>query len=472
MPTMVWKFVDSPVATPATLFDMNNWSMGATLDMGDDDANFDISPPQLRRVRATNNFGDGSLTTADSYENRILKFSVGLTGSKAQKAASLQALQYELYKPNNIIMYQPDTSRSPVFFQTTRSDDFLIKHRGGSAEVWRIDCNVEAKPFAIGLRQDLTQVTVNNDPQAASGNKTFWDITGIIGDVPTEPFVRLSDLGANGKAFISTRSFNNPSGFTPFYQAEAATLGADTVLNTDTGASSSTPGTGNSRTNTSFSTTPGWSARLTFNAPTGSDPAALRGRYRVIARITGVTAAANVAIRWKQSSGGDFIPGPPLTLDIAPPVWQHVDLGIIEFPAPQQLPATIGYSGLSSQHVTQPLQIEATRNSGTGGLLIDYVYLLPADERLCAIFQLASIPSGWVCLDGPNDATYGLASGSTPFGGTRILDNKQGIVTRQGGLPMLVPNITNRWYFLHNPGSNNTTETVDISYWPKYREVA
>jgi hypothetical protein len=474
MPTMVWKFVDSPVAAPATLFDMNNWNMGATLDFGDDNANFDISPPPLRRVKAVNNFGDGSLNTSESYENRILKFRVGLTGTKSQKIASLSALEDELYKPRNLLMYQPDSSRSPVFFRTVRSDDYILKNSGGSAEVWMVDCNVEADPFAIGLRQDIAQVTVNNDPAAASGNKTFWDITGVIGDVPTEAFVRISDLGAGGKAFLATRAFNNPTSLTLFAQAETATLGADTTAVADTAASSVVPATGVARSQTTFTGTPGWSARVTFasSLPSGSDLAALRGRYRVIARIAGITSAANVSLRWRQSNAGDSIPGQPVTLDIAPPNWQHVDLGVLEFPPPQQTPATIGYSGLTSQQAANPLQIEAIRNSGAGGLLIDWVALLPADERLCSIFQFSALTSGWLCLDGPNDSCYGLASGSTPFGSTRILDSKQGIVTRQGGLPMLVPAITNRWYLFHNPSANNTTETVDISYWPKYREVA
>jgi hypothetical protein len=348
-----------------------------------------------------------------------------------------------------------------------------LKNSGGSAEVWSVDVNIEADPFAIGLRQDISQVTVNNDPAAASGNKTFWDITGIIGDVPTPAFVRISDMGASGRAFISTRSFNNPQSLTLFAQAETATLGADTTAVADTAASSVVPATGVARSQTTFTGTPGWAARLTFaSLPSGSDAAALRGRYRVIARVAGITSATNTSIRWRQSNGGDSIPGQPVTLDLAPPNWKHIDLGVIEFPAPQMTPPAIGYSGLSSQQATSPLQIEAQRNSGAGGLLIDWVYLIPADERLCTFFQAASIPSGWVCLDGPNDATYGLASGSTPFGSTRILDGKQGIVTRQGGLPMLIPNIPNRWYFLHNESANNSTETVDVSYWPLYREVA
>lgn len=617
MPQMIWKFVDSPVLTPATLFDMNNWASGCTIEIGDDGSKFDISPPELRKVRIANTLTDGSLNGAASFENRFLTFTVGIgPGTKAQKTIILNNLQAELYKPRNLIMYQPDSTRPPVFFRTYRSDDIRVRNQGsGIPEIWFVDCVVEAEPFAIGTRIDIPQVSISNDPatpgpilnantsfevdasnwtgiggtltrttaqfhagvasgtitpdgvtatvrmdnanvavtgggtyraqgwvrnavarsialnvnwydassvyittssgsvsvlantwtfisndftapsNAAFGNiiptmtgtpaatnilwvdeveihrlslsgSGYWDIVGIVGDVPTPAFVKISDLGSQGKAWLATRAFNNPAGLTHFVQAEAATLGTDTTVVADTAAS------GNSRTNTSFATNAGMVTRLTMTLPNGSDPAALRGRYRVIMRATAATAAINISMRWRQSGGGDFVPGPIVNVDLTPPNWKYYDMGIIEFPAPQMLPDYAGYSGLNTQHAATPLAIEVQRNSGTGVLLVDWIMILPATERLCSIFQQAANASGWICLDGPNDATYGLASGSTPFGTTRILDNKQGIVTRQGGLPMLVPGPTNRWYFIHNESSNNATETVDISYWPRWKEVA
>lgn len=474
MPQMVWKFVDTPVAVPATLFDMNSWASGCVLDMGDDSGKFDISPPELRKTRIANTLTDGSLNGASSFENRFLVFSLGIgPGTKAQKTATLNNLQAELYKPRNLIMYQPDSTRPPVFFRTYRSDDIKVKNRGsGIDEIWKVDCVVEAEPFAIGIRIDLSQVSVSNDPAAASGNKTFWDITGIVGDVPTPAFVRISDLGAHGTAWLATRAFNNPTTLTHFVQAEAATLGTDTTAAADAAASSVVPGTGNARTSTTFATNAGMVTRLTMTLPNASNAAALRGRYRVIARVAGITAASNVSLRWRQSNAGDFVPGPIVTVDLTPPNWRFLDLGILEFPAPQMSPEYVGWSGLQTQHATSPLGIEAQRNSGTGGLLFDWVMILPATERMCSLWQTTANAGGWICLDGENDATYGLASGSTPFGGTRILDNKMGIVTRQGGLPMLIPSITNRWYLIHNESANNTLETVDISYWPRWKEVA
>lgn len=464
MPQMIWKFVDSPVAVPATLYDMNSWAAGCVVDM---DKEFDISPPVLRRTKATNNLTDGSLNTAGSFENRNLVFSVGIgPGTKAQKTALLNNLMSELYKPRNLLMYCPDISRPPVFFRTFRSDDVKIRNRGsGVDEIWGVDCVVEAEPFAVGARIDLAQIVANNDPSAVSGNKVFFDITGIVGDVPTPAFVRLSDMGATSRAILGVRAFGNPTSLTLFQQAESGTLGTNAVISADAAASN-----GN-RVDISFATA-GWATRLTLTLPNGSDATALRGRYRVIIRVNALTAALNTSIRWKQSAAGDFVPGPQKIIDLATLTWRYLDLGVIDFPAPQMLPEQTGYSNLATQHATSPLQIEAKRNSGTGSLAIDFIQLIPASERYCSIFQQAALPSGWVVIDGPNDSVYGLASGSTPFSATRILDNKQGIITRQGGLPLLVPGLTNRWYLMHNELANNVTETVDISYWPKWKEVA
>lgn len=464
MPQMVWKFVDQPIATPATLFDMNNWSAGCVVDMGQ---TFDISPPVLRKTKVANNLSDGSLNTAASFENRNLVFSVGIgPGTKAWKSSLLNNLMSELYKPKNLLMYQMDSTRPPVFFRTFRSDDVKVVTRGsGVDEIWRIDLNVEAEPFAIGPRIDIPQFVVSNDPAAAT-NPMRFDITGIVGDVPTPAFVRISDLGPQGKALLATRTFGNPTSLTLSQQAESATLGTDATVAADAAASNG------SRVNISFSTNAAMTTRLTMTQPNGTDPVALRGRYRVFARITALTAAINVTLRWRQTGGGDYVPGPLNTTDLTPPNWEMLDLGVLEFPAPQMAPEQMGYSNLPTQHANTDIQIQAARNSGSGTLLIDYLFLMPATERFCALFQWAAVPSGWMVLDGPNDATYGLAAGSTPFGATRIIDNKQGIITRQGGLPMLVPGLTNRWWFSHNESANGITETVDISYWPRWKEVA
>lgn len=467
MATMKMKFVDLPVAVPATLFDLNS---GTDTDIAMD-KDFHLDPPTLRRISAVNQVTNGSIPTADAYDNRFLVFTVGLHApTKALRVLQMDALIDELSKPTNLIMYQLDSTQPPVFFRTFRCDDYKLDDGGnGNAEVWYVTLNIEAEPFAIGLRRDIATITVKADPAAASGNKTLFDITGIVGDAPTMAFVKIATLGANNVMWLATRSMNNPTSLTPFFQAETATLGTDTTAAADVSGSSVVPGTGNSRSVTTFANN-NLIARLTVNAPSGSDPIAFRGRYRVICRIS-ASAAQNVTMRWRQVPSGDSVPGPQTSVDVAL-AWQFIDLGIIEFPAPQVSPAVIGYSGLQPGHAATPLSIEARRNSGTGSLWIDYIYLLPADESQCALYQLMDVTSGWIVADGPNDATYGLANGSTPFGATRNLDNAQGIVTRQGGLPMLVPGVTNRWYTLFAPGNLNASKTFDISYWPRWRKVA
>lgn len=465
MATIVWKFVDTPVAAPATLLDMNlpgNIQLNFSKD-------FDISPPPKRRNYAQNMMTEGSLPTQDAYENRVLVFSVMIHGSKTQKMLLLKALTDEVSKPTNLLMYQPDSSQPPVFFRTFSGDDFKVINNGGNAEVWQVDFALEAEPFAIGLRRDLASIAVNNDPAAASGNKVFFDISGIVGDAATNAFVKTDTMGAGGQAIISTRSVNNPQSLTLLQQAESATLGVDTTSGADAAAS------GGNRTNTTFASNSGLVARWTFNAPSGTDPSALRGRYRVFGRFAGLTAALNVTLRWRQTINGDFVPGPLVSVDISPPNWQFIDLGIIEYPAPQWVPEQIGYSNLPPGLPATALELQAQRNSGTGTLLCDYFYLIPAQERICCTFQYNDIPGGFICLDGPNDATYGMASGSSPFSSTlstRIVDNQRGIVTRIGGLPMLVPNANQRWYVLHSASANGTIKNFVISYWPRWREVA
>jgi hypothetical protein len=119
------------------------------------------------------------------------------------------------------------------------------------------------------------------------------------------------------------------------------------------------------------------------------------------------------------------------------------------------------------------LAIQASRSTGADNLDIDYVYLMPADELICWVRQ--STAAGYAVLDGPNDLAYGMAAGSSPFSTTlssRVVDNVGGLVSKFGNAPMLVPGTTNRWYLLVDKQDITTTKTVDVSYWPRWREVA
>jgi hypothetical protein len=459
MGLITWKFVDQPIASPTVLLDMNNGTTARIQDL-------QMPAPPLRRSIASNAMSDGGIVSSAAYDLRELKFTAFLNGpTLTDKIAQLDALKRELAKPSNLLMFMPPGGSNPVFFHTVRSDDYLPDYQGAARAEWYIQCTILAQPFAIGIRRDLSQVTVTNDP-AAGTNRTLWDMTGIVGDSPTPAFVRLQGLGAGGTAILGQRSVNNPTAVTLFGQSESATLGTDTTTWSNAIMS------GGAGTATSF-TTATMATRLTFTLPTASSPEALRGRYRVFLRVHTGGTTADFVVRFLQNpaAGQDGINGPQVSYH-ANTIWQYLDLGVIDFPA-FATPAAVGYSGLTPALASASLAIQASRANGADNLDTDYIYLMPADERVCVVRQTAAV--GYVVIDGPNDSTYGMAAGSLPFSGTlasRVVDNAGGLVSRMGGAPVLMPGVTNRWYLLVDKADVTTTKTVDVSYWPRWREVA
>jgi hypothetical protein len=457
----IWRFVDQPVASPTTLLDMNDGVAFRTLG-GDD---FKLPSPPLRRSVAQNTMTDGGVLTSAAYDLRTLTFTLDLLGAtETARIAQLDALKAQLAKPANLIMHQLQTAAFPVFFRTLRSDDYIVDTEI-STSFWRVSCSVLAEPFAIGVRRDIATVTVTNDP-AAGANPTRWDMTGIVGDSPTPAFVRISNMGAGGTAILAQRTANSPSTLTAFVQAESGTLGADTATWTSTAMS------GGAGVAVSFASTSSLTTRVTVTVPAASSADALRGRYRVFVRAHTPNAATVYTLRYVQNPSGDSINGPQVTFQGDGTNWFLVDLGVIEFPA-FQAPTGIGYSSLPPGFSSGTVAVQVQRNSGGSNLDLDYVYLVPADERMCQVKQSAA--TGFVVLDGPQDMTYGMAAGSAPFSGTlsaRMVDNGGGLIPRMGGLPMLVPGTPNRWYLLADKADVTSTSTVDVSYWPRWREVA
>jgi hypothetical protein len=463
MPT-IWRFVDQPTASPSVFLDMNDGAAWKTLG-GDF---FHLPSPPLRRSVATNALTDGGMLTSAAYDLRTIQFTLELTGAtEAAREAQMDALVTQLARPNNLLMYQSSLSTNPVFFRTLRSDDYDLNTQFIPGVAWRVDCTVMAEPFAIGTRRDLAQVTITNDP-AAGTNPARWDMTGVVGDSPTPAFMRLQGLGAGGTAILSQRTVNNPTAVTVFAQAESATLGTDT----STSAAANT--SGGSGTFTTFASNSGLVTRITSAVPTASSAEAFRGRYRVFVRAHSADSTSVFTLRYAQNpaAGQDSINGPQVTFTGDGTNWFLVDLGIAEFPA-FATPTAIGYSGLAPALTAGTLALQAQRNSGTANLDLDYVYLMPADERMCLARSTGAV--GYIVIDGPNDSTYGMASGSSPFSGTlaaRVVDNAGGLVSRMGSAPLLVPGVTNRWHLLVDKATVTTTKTVDVSYWPRWREVA
>lgn len=461
---ITWKFVDSPVTTPATLLDMND-KVDFALDM---DRDFDVSPPVLKKSNSSNSMADGARLTSAAFQNRILKFTTAIDpmGAKTvpQKEQLLTELNMELAKPENLIMYQPSPASEKVFFQTVRSDAYVLDHRGGSKKAWRVQCEVEAQPFAIGIRQSpIVNATITNDP-ATGTNPQKLDITGIKGDATAPAFIRMgTSFGAQGQWIFAQKTDNATALATAFVQAEAGTQGTDTTTQANDVLYS---GAGNNFSRTTFATNANLTARLTLTIPH-----TIRGTYRVYVRIRTGTGTNNYTLQAAYPGANRFF-GPSTDVESSAQGFQIVDLGLMDFPFPSPTPPQFGYSRLTgSSYPSQNIEIHSARSSGAGNLDIDYVYFMPADERMCQFSNLAAV--GFIVLDGAQEKAYGMTSASDPFGATRVPDSGGGIVVLYGSVLQLVPGVTNRW-FLVRAGTAAVTNTWNlwVDYWPQWRVVA
>lgn len=477
MPTKVWKFVDSISATPVTNFDMNRPDGKVALNFG---KTFDISPPSKRRSFTTNSMVDGGLLTADSYENRVLEFTVTLQGTLAQKVALHKQLKKQLGKDKNLIMYTPKAGVvDPVFFRTMSSDDYELVEKTTEG-FWHITCKVIADPFAIGLRVDHTIGAVITNNPASGANPARLDLTNIIGDVPTPPLIKItSSVTAglkNNPIWIGQRTRDPASFFDNWKQAESMTLGTDAT--TWTAGSNASGGTPN-MVAVSFNTSTALSGRLTGSfPPTAGNKEALRGRYRVFVRAGTGNDGSTFKMRWAIPQGNTWIRGLTRSYILSSDTTKRriLDLGVIAHP-PYEVPSEIGYGSLppGAEDIWMTLDVEVVSGDN---LDLDYVYLMPADERLCVVSGATTDGGNGIpilIIDGPNDMTYGGSSGMSLFDtnvANRGVFNSYGLVPRVGGLPILKPGVTNRWYILQESAQITDTLTFDVHYWPKWLEVA
>lgn len=474
MPTMVWKFVATPEANPTVLFDMNRAQGKVMLNFG---SKFDISPPPKKRAFTTNSMTDGGLLTSSAYENRILEFTVTLQGSVAEKAALQAELIAQLSKDQNLIMYTPKPGViPPVFFRTMSSDDFGFSIRREEGP-WHIACKVLAEPFAIGTRIDhTTGAVVTNDPAAAVTNPAKLDLTGIIGNVPTPPVIRIvpGTVGQlkNNPIYIGQRTQREM--FTNFKQAESGTMGANTSTWT---APSNASGSGANMTATTFAT-PSMTGRLTFQFADPNTSDAMRGRYRVLMRVGTGNEGSTYKMRWAIPAGNGYVRGRVTHMTLTSDVTKRrlVDLGLISHPL-HAMPEKIGYANLAPGTEDIWLVIDAERVSG-GNMDMDYVYLMPADERLCVVSG-ATTDAGTgiesLVMDGPNEVCFGFNTASSLFDpsiANRQPHNYWGLVPFVGGMPLLVPGVNNRWCILQESAQVTNTLAFDVSYWPRWLEVA
>lgn len=469
----LWQlaFVDSIAVSPVVRLNLHQGTRGPW-NMRDA-TRFD--PPALRRSIPQTLLTDGAAPTSAAYDNRTILLRLQLLSNFRQMdadaaAAQLQLLMRELDRPSNILRLIPGGS-APVFFRTYRSGPDVIDYDPLNREV---TVSLLAEPFALGLEETLSGVSVTNDP-AAGSNGLFLDITAPKGDVETPLMLTVSN-GVVGtgrrRSALSVRRRGTPSATPLFLQAEAMTLAANVTL---PGADATMSGAGSNYARIAYTGTTALTQRLSTPTrfPTTASVDA-RGQYRVFARIrqnTG-TDVHTMRLRW---GGADVqITNDTVTLPVdtgpSAPTRKLVDLGLVQIPAGFD-PVERGLSGAELATEGIFMAVDAGRTSGAGTLDVDYLMLLPIEDRALFVdWPAAATVTDFVLEGGASPSVYARnASG-------QITSTEAAEVAGTG--LMISPGVTNRVFFHRDVGAGTSvagagdsvtaTTTLTPSYHPRY----
>lgn len=474
---MICKFVDSIVAAPTTRFDFFRAAQGVMLLA----QGTRIGMPSLDRSMTQSALTDGFVVGSSSYGHRVLSLRVRFAAANVDTVATqMQLLNRELDRETNFLMWQPTGATKPVFFKTYRSAPVEVDMELATTSGWECQVEILADPFALGLREALGPFTVNNDP-AAGSNGLFFDVTGVIGDVPA-PAVIQDTTGIRPSWFMASRQRGTPSDHTFFIQAESCTLGTDTT-NPGGGPDAAMSGTGtNNYVRTSFASGTPMLTRLTWTPSTtthttNAQRLALTGTYRLIAVVRRSDSTSVITAQWARGNlldTGPVVTLPGLTARLM------IDLGTFTY----QDAVTPGYSVPAPAGSTSVI-IQAARASGTGTLDWDFLALIPADEQTLEWSRDAGfgglLDSTYdLLMDSSQESVYLYANGGDPFAGTADFSTGRAVgLSISGSFPWVRPGQTNRFYVLTRgaaaaaePQMDKTqSDVLTVNYWPRYLHV-
>ncbi|MCX4470442.1 hypothetical protein OOK41_09000 [Micromonospora sp. NBC_01655] len=453
------QFVDSIAASPTVRLDLQGpgWTVrdGTTFGM-----------PELKRaVAGTTLLGDGESYPAVAYGNRTITLVLRIDGvSDDARAGMLQQLMRELDRPANILRYRPGTS-SPVFFRTFRAGPDNVNWDPFTKEP-RV--TIPAEPFAYGLKETLSPVTVSNNPASTGG--CYLDITGVKGDVETPLYLRLgADFMAVAAAtrypVLGLRRRGTPGAAPLVLQAESMVTATATALAASNDTAMSGSGQNYVRI-TPLNTD--MDQRIYADPFPAAASVDVRGRYRVLARVR----QSQVLDTWNVQ----FVYGPLGTLQVsndAVPVTQapgprYVDLGTIQYPYGAD-PVTDGVSGVEVPVQGIRVSVFAQRVSGTGTLDIDLLMFVPADDAYAAVRVSSDSGAAAGAIDAARTMVYAV-------GASGEIRPPQAPSQVAGRFPMLSPGVTNRVVWLADgaalaDAALTSTSTLTPYYWPRYGYV-
>lgn len=468
----VFQFVaDMASASPTVRLDLNTSGM-RVLSTG-----LELGPTLFEKGYASSPLRHGKRPVRSAAVNQILKIPVEI--GKASETLGVQAVE-DLVRQlsiDNILKVQLDGAPTPVFFRTFGDADFAATLRSVFIRNTTVTLSIEAEPFAYGPRVTVTgsPFTVSNNP-AAGTNPCRFDITGVLGDVPTPLLLLATSTGASGApsglvnkwAHIATRRRGTPSGYTNHIQAEDMTQGTGAVVTAD-GAFSN-----GSKSRVGFGT-PGLTLRLSDTFPgNGTSTIEARGEYKVYGRFLKTVPGDVVTVQLgygASSAAPVFNDAKTLPAGAGGPY--TVELGTIPVPA-WSGPIQHGFSGVSTKALMAFVGLYMARVSGSGSVDVDYLYFVPCDEPTTLIARFPSTDTTYA-IDGTTDeggAVYAMNTGLDEV----LSTSAPAQIVGGGGFPELIPGVTNRIHFLRHVDPTGTvdaltdTTTLAAYYWPRWRE--
>lgn len=453
-------FVDKIDTSPTVRLNLNDGVTWRVVMQGSD-----FSPPPLRRASSSNMLADGDYISASAYSNRVVTLKLQLTATDTDGVGSaLQTLGRELDRPTNLLRIWRDGATEPLFFRTLRcAPDRITEQLTTYREVV---LQLDADPFAYGLKQTLTPTAISNDP--ATG--CYLDIPYPLGDVDTPLYLDFTagDVIAAGRrqSSMAMRRRGTPGSAPWIIQAESMTRGTNTTL---PGADATASGAGsNYARTTSLSST--YTTKLTSAVFPSSASVDARGKYRVLGRFRKTSAAGEVRVRLVISPDGttEITPdgvGVVLTSDTT---WRWVEFPVIQIPVGHD-PITDGISGIDLATRGIIVKIQYALTASSSNIDCDCLVFMPADDRYARVlWPSVSGPTTMRLDSSPRPKVYGLgSSGETYSTEIPALDG--------GGTPMISPDAYNRMWFLLDTGTTSTagdaianSTTVAGFYWPRY----
>jgi len=458
MPRDRIEFVDQISANASVRLSLSGWPW-SVLDNGTS-----LPPPTLRRVTVSTMLEDGGIIPAAAYDNRVLTIHVQLDASTpAESAVQLQRLNRELDRGMNVLRWQPEPSTPPVYFKTFRAPDYAFSVDHG-INLYDITLTIAAEPFAYGEVETIPNVLVRNNPQDPD-NPKFFELTGVKGDVETPMVITADAVMWYHQTVFATRRGGNPSAAPRVLEAEAMTMGTNTVVTASGAAYSGT--SSNNTAVTTFTTNAITTNRLSVTTFPATPSVDVRGLYRVFARVNVSVAGTSFQLRLNHGQRGIFNDSQVYTIsNLNRPVM--VDCGLVQLPEGYN-PSGIGPSNSPLAVAGGNFSFGALRTAGTGNLIWDYILFVPADDHFC-IVNWGTVSTSSYVMDGYNRAIYGIdASGN-------VIDIGAAYFT--GDPPVVSPGKTNRITYINDvspsPGADDQvtwTTNLDLSYYPRYLYV-